>query len=229
MLDLNWFLFAVFPYIAVALAVIVTIERFKNNQYNITSHSSQFLENKQAFWGLTLWHWGMLPVLILHIFVFIAPGAWTKLVAEPIRLYMVEIIGAGLGITTLVGIGILCIRRLTDRRMRAVSKSMDFFVLFILFLQILSGVIMAFMYKWGASWAPHTAVPWLWSLIKLQPDLNYITTMPHLVKFHMFNAFVLISLIPFTKLIHFLTFPFKYLIRPPQVTIWNLKKKSKYN
>ncbi|MDD9897983.1 MAG: respiratory nitrate reductase subunit gamma [Candidatus Melainabacteria bacterium] len=228
--DFTWMMFAVFPYIAVALAVIVSIKRFKDNSYSISSFSTQFLENEKASVGLRLWHWGLLPVLILHFFVLFFPKAWLKLIRVPTGLYVLEVLGAALGLAALVGITILIQRRISNKRLRAISKPLDFVVLTLLFLQILSGIVMAYMYRWGSAWAPHTLVPWLWSLIKLNPNLDYINTMPHLIKFHMFNAFLLVALVPFTKLIHFLAFPIDYILRPPQVVIWNRKHGvDKYN
>jgi nitrate reductase gamma subunit len=38
---------------------------------------------------------------------------------------------------------------------------------------------------------------------------------------------VLILLLPFTRLVHLLTFPITYLWRPYQVVIWNRKKATR--
>jgi nitrate reductase gamma subunit len=67
MLDIDILLFIVFPYVAVALAVGGTIYRYLTNQYSFTSLSSQFLENELQFWGSTLWHYGIIPTLLIHL------------------------------------------------------------------------------------------------------------------------------------------------------------------
>jgi nitrate reductase gamma subunit len=64
-------------------------------------------------------------------------------------------------------------------------------------------------------------VPWLWSLVKLDPQVRYVATLPLVVKFHMLNAFLVISLLPFTRLVHIFTIPVAYLWRPYQLYIWN--------
>jgi len=40
------------------------------------------------------------------------------------------------------------------------------------------------------------------------------------VKLHVFNAFVVIGLFPFTRLVHILVVPNPYLWRKPQVVRW---------
>lgn len=47
MLDLM--LFVVFPYVAVALALIATPYRYYTNRFSYSSLSSQFLENRGLF------------------------------------------------------------------------------------------------------------------------------------------------------------------------------------
>jgi nitrate reductase gamma subunit len=60
----------------------------------------------------------------------------------------------------------------------------------------------------------------LWSLFRFQPDLTYITGLPILAKLHLLNAFVVIGLFPFTRLVHILVVPNPYLWRKPQVVRW---------
>jgi nitrate reductase gamma subunit len=44
--------------------------------------------------------------------------------------------------------------------------------------------------------------------------------MPWLVKLHILNAYLLILLFPFTRLVHVLVVPNPYLWRKPQVVRW---------
>ena len=80
---------------------------------------------------------------------------------------------------------------------------------------------MALFYRWGSDWFLHTAVPWLVSLVVLQPEIQYVTVLPWVVKLHMLTGFLIIALFPFTRLVHVLAFPITYLWRPYQVVIWN--------
>ncbi|MCL4260217.1 MAG: respiratory nitrate reductase subunit gamma, partial [Anaerolineales bacterium] len=72
-----------------------------------------------------------------------------------------------------------------------------------------------------SDWFLHTAAPWLISLLKLQPNITYVTALPFWVKFHFVGGFIIILLLPFTRLVHLLVFPISYLWREHQVVIWN--------
>lgn len=48
---LDKFLWVGFPYVALVLAIVVSILRFVWKPFSYSSLSSQFLENKQLFWG----------------------------------------------------------------------------------------------------------------------------------------------------------------------------------
>ena len=62
--------------------------------------------------------------------------------------------------------------------------------------------------------------PYLWSLLKLNPDFTSIAAMPWAVKFHIVNAYAVIGFFPFTRLVHVLVVPNPYLWRKPQVVRW---------
>jgi nitrate reductase gamma subunit len=48
---LSVMLFVVFPYAALALAITVTVLRWRKAPFSISSLSSQLLESKKLFWG----------------------------------------------------------------------------------------------------------------------------------------------------------------------------------
>jgi nitrate reductase gamma subunit len=47
---------------------------------------------------------------------------------------------------------------------------MDGIVLFVLLIQLGSGVGVAIFNRWGGLWYLDTAVPWFWSLVALHPE-----------------------------------------------------------
>ncbi|HKI51783.1 MAG TPA: respiratory nitrate reductase subunit gamma, partial [Geothermobacteraceae bacterium] len=81
-------------------------------------------------------------------------------------------------------------------------------------------VIIAFSLRWGGVWYLHTAVPWLRSLVLLQPEVQHLAVLPTVVKLHAFNAFLLIAVFPFSRLVHVISVPLGYLTRPHQVVVW---------
>jgi nitrate reductase gamma subunit len=142
------------------------------------------------------------------------------------RLYILELTGLALGIFATVGISLVILRRTASSRLRVVTSGMDWLLLVILLLQVVTGVFIALVYRWGSSWYLQTAVPWLWSLLSLNPQIQYVTTLPLIAQLHMLSAFLLLALLPFTRLVHLFTVPMSYLWRPYQVVIWNRRKRQ---
>lgn len=218
---LDTMLFAVFPYVAVILAVLVGISRYVSDRFSFSSLSSQFLENRELFWGSVPWHYGILTILMAHVLALAFPVQWAELIAEPIRLWALEVTGLALGLLALVGLAMLIVRRLRHPRVLVVTSVADWTLLAILLAQVALGFWVALVYRWGSDWYLHTAVPWLISLATLNPRIHYVTTLPWTVKLHMLGGFVLIAIFPFTRLVHMMVFPVTYLWRPWQVVIWN--------
>jgi nitrate reductase gamma subunit len=42
---------------------------------------------------------------------------------------------------------------------------------------------------------------------------------------HVLNFFLLLGVFPFSRLVHIITYPAGYLIRPWQIVIWNQKRR----
>ena len=220
---LDKFLWVGFPYVALVLAIVVSILRFVWKPFSYSSLSSQFLENKQLFWGSGLWHWGIVWVLTGHLVAFLIPGQILAWNSAPFRLYLLEFTGLTAALLALVGIVALMVRRHTSSRVKVVTTAMDWILLGFLLLQVTTGIDTALRYRWGSSWYASNAAPYLWSLLSLSPRPELIVPLPWLPKIHILSGFSVILLIPFTRLVHFLVVPIWYLWRKPQVVIWNRK------
>lgn len=225
MIDLV--LFGIFPYVAVALAVAVGSYRFAVDRYSWSSHSSQFLESRLLFWGSVPWHYAILLILAAHLLAVLFPAGWGVLLGRPVRLYFLEVTGMALGLCTVIAVVLLMGRRLLDGRLNAVTSKIDWLVLWLLLLQVATGLYIAFTLRWGGVWYAHTATPWLRSLVVLQPEVQYLAALPVVVKVHAANAFLLVALLPFSRLVHLLSVPLGYLTRPYQVVIWYRQQNQK--
>ena len=216
----NLLLFGVFPYVALALAVAVGFYRYAVERYSWSSQSSQFLESRALFWGSVPWHYALLAILTAHLLAFLFPTGWGELLGRPARLYLLEVTGLALGVSTLIAVLLLIVRRAGNARVAAVTSVMDWLVLVALLLQVATGVYIAATLRWGSVWYLHTVTPWLWSLLKLDPQVQYLAALPTVVKVHAVNAFVLVALFPFSRLVHIVSVPLGYLGRPYQVVVW---------
>ena len=214
---LDAFLFGVFPYLAVALAVGGTVYRRRALRDTLGARSTQLLEGRAQYWGSVPWHHAILVILAAHLGAALFPGAFARLLGAPGRLYALEITGLGLGALTVVGLAVLLARR---TRLGAVTGARDWVVLALLLLQAATGVYVAYALRWGSVWYLHTAAPWLASLLRLAPRVELMAVLPPVVKLHAVNAFLLIALVPLTRLVHVVSFPLSSLWRPPPVVIW---------
>jgi len=224
----NTFLWIVWPYVAFTVFVVVGLYRYFNDRFSFSSQSSQFLENRLSFWGSTMWHYGIILILIPHTLGFWFPKAWAVLISDQTRLYVMEITGLALAVMAALGLGIMITRRLINVRISAVTTALDWVLLIALAAQVVLGFWVAFFFRWGSEWYLHTAVPWLQSLAVFNPQIQYVTSLPLPAKLHMLNAFFLLALFPFTRLVHVVTLPLPYLFRPYQVVIWYRNRKEQY-
>lgn len=213
-------LFAVLPYIAVVLFVWGTIERFRRNPYSVSTGSSQFLENRQHFWTVVPFHYGIIVVLLAHLFAIALPRTVLAWNAEPLRLYLLEGTGLVFGLLAAIGFAGVVLRRVTVESVRVTTARSDWIVYSILLLQLATGVSVAVTYTWGSAWSAGTLTPYLWSLASLQPDITLVSAMPLLVKLHAIGAFVLVAVFPFSRLVHVINVPNGYFLRRPQVVRW---------
>ncbi len=222
-MQLDLILFAVLPYVAVAVAAVGTIERYRRHARTVTSHSSQFLENRQHFWGIVPFHVGLLAVLLAHLAGALAPARVLRLGLHPLLLLVVEALLLAFGLLALGGAIVLVARRAAVARVRALTGWMDVVVYALLLTQIASGVGTAVLYPWASGWYAAVGGPYLWSLVRLAPDLT-IAAMPLSVKLHVTGAWLLLAFFPFSRLVHVIAVPNQYFWRRPQVVRWHRRR-----
>ena len=218
---LDVILFAVFPYAALALAIAGGIYRYFADRYSYSAQSSQFLETSKLFWGSTPWHYAIGAILLAHLLALVLPGAWAGLLSNESRLIALEVTGMALAVTALAAMVVLLLRRITNRRAQVLTTATDWLLLVLLLAQVGLGLWTALFFRWGSQWYLQTAVPWLVSLATLNPQIQFVTTLPLVIKLHFVLALVITAVFPFTRLVHFVSFPITYLWRPYQVVIWN--------
>ncbi len=215
------FFFVVLPYLAIFSLLPASIYKYRVHGFRVSSLSSQLLENRLLFFGSRPFHWGIILLFFGHLVAFLIPSTVLAWNAKPVRLYILETAALSFGLLTLTGLTILITRRLTVKRIRVVTSRMDIFVYLILSVQIITGLYIALFFRWGSSWFATVLTPYLASIFALRPDPTAIVEMPVMVKIHIASAFLLIGMIPYTRFMHFLVYPFVYLWRRYQVVIWN--------
>ena len=213
-------LFVVLPYLVFFIFFYATIQRYRQTGFTYSSLSSQFLENRQHFWGLVPFHYGILAVLAGHVIAFLFPRELLFWNSVPVRLYILEISALIFALLTLVGLISAIVRRAEISKIRRVTSTADWIVYGQLSFQVVSGIYVAIFHPWGSAWFAGAITPYLRSLLFFNPQIGYIAALPVMVKLHIVSAFLLIGFFPFTRLVHILVVPNPYLWRRTQVVRW---------
>lgn len=215
------FLFIGLPYLSVFVLIVGSLYRHRNNPFSASALSSQFLESRTLLWGSVPWHLGITLLFVGHLVPVCFPKTWKTLTALPFFLASVESLGIFAALLSVGGLVVMILRRFTAAKLRVVTTTMDVMVLTLLLLQVLLGLITAIHYRWGAVWSLETTTRYLWSLASLQPDISSIKALPLIVRLHITGAWLLLLLIPFSRLIHIFSLPLGFFFRPPQKVVWN--------
>jgi len=213
------------PYLAIVLCVVGCIYRYRATGFKFSSLSSQFLDSDRLFFGSMLFHWSVLVVFIGHLLAFLFPSWVLSLASNPSNLVIFEMLGFTFGLGALFGLAWLFLRRLGNERVQMVTTRMDLFIELLIIVQLALGCWIAYAYRWGSAWFASDLSPYLWSIFKLNPQIAAVVDMPTAVFVHIVVAFVILALIPFSRLVHFLVAPFSYIGRPYQQVIWNWDRK----
>jgi nitrate reductase gamma subunit len=201
-------LFIVFPYVAVILAAGAGFYRYWRNRSNDSSASSQSTENAKLFRGSAPWLYAIMMILLAHVFAWLFPGLTGSILGFGPRLFAFEVAGLGLALFAAVWIVILIARWRTGiSRARAFPSPMDWILLFVLLVEVLTGAAVAWFDRWGSHWFLSTAAPWLWSLATLHPDAATVASLPPLIQVHFLLGFGAILLFPFTSMVHVFALP----------------------
>jgi nitrate reductase gamma subunit len=188
----NYCLFALLPYVAVAaFVVLVTARRFGVPPFRTSARAPA--QERCSYAERYLFGYGILVILAGHVLAFLIPEQVLLWNNDPLRRYILEGSGLIFALMTLVGLLLTLVRG-------GVGLS-DWLLYILLLVQVASGIVMAVFYPWGSSWYATAAVPYLRSLVRLEPDLGSIAAMPHLVKLHVVLAWGLLLVLPFTRVV----------------------------
>lgn len=222
MAHLNLFAFGIYPYIAIAIMVIGSWIRYDREQYTWKTSSSQLLESKQLRKGSIAFHIGVLGIFLGHFFGLLMPKEIWYLFGITTQMKQLIAIGAGglFGLICFYGLTVLIKRRLFNPRIRATSNPMDIAILFLLYAQLILGLLSitvsmghldgAEMLKLMA-WAQNTVT------FNSVAAAEAISGVHWIFKLHVFLGMTLFVVFPFSRLVHMLSVPVQYISRQHQI------------
>ncbi|MFV0410855.1 MAG: respiratory nitrate reductase subunit gamma [Paracoccus sp. (in: a-proteobacteria)] len=215
---MNHFLFGIYPYIAITVMVLGSIIRFERDPFSWKSSSSQLLRTRHFWIGSVLFHVGVLTILLGHFFGLLTPIAIFDFlgISHEAKQILAMTVGGIAGIMALVGGLILLQRRLTDPRIRANSTIADTGILILLMAQLVLGlltILVSMQHLDGEEMIK--LMKWAQGIVFFGSDpAANLVGVSFIFKLHIFLGLTIFLLFPFTRLVHLLSAPIRYLWRP---------------
>lgn len=215
---LNAFFFGVYPYICLAVLVLGSIARYDREPYSWRSGSSQLLRRRQLIAGSVLFHVGVLIVFFGHLIGLLTPIEVFDAIGigHGFKQVMAIVIGGVAGIVALIGATLLLHRRLYDPRIRATSSFGDIAILVLLYVQLVLGMLTIFVSLGHLDGSEMVKfMSWARGIFTFDVDAwLYVAAVHPIFKLHLFLGLTIFLLFPFTRLVHMLSAPLRYLWRP---------------
>jgi len=211
---MNEFLFGTYPYIALAVLAIGSIARYERDPFTWKSSSSQLLRRKQLIIGSVLFHVGVLVIFFGHLIGLLTPLSVFHAfgISNEFKQTLAVVAGGVAGVMALVGGTMLLVRRLTDPRIRKNSSFADIGILALLMLQLVLGLFTIFVsvqHLDGSEMVKFMA--WAQGIFFFDGNAaSYIAESALIFKLHIFLGLTIFLLFPFTRLVHMLSAPIRY-------------------
>jgi len=215
---INTLVFGIYPYIALSVLAIGSMIRYDREPYGWRSGSSQLLRRKQLVMGSVLFHVGVLIVFFGHLVGLLTPIAlfdWIG-IGHGFKQIMAMAIGGVAGGFSLIGGLILLHRRLFAPRIRTTSSFGDIAILILLNVQLMLGlstILISMQHLDGEEMVRFMS--WAQGIFTFQGNAAAHVAGAHWIfKAHLFLGLTIFLIFPFTRLVHMLSAPVRYLWRP---------------
>ncbi len=212
---LNDFFFGIYPYLAIVIMVMGTILRYDQDPYSWKAGSSQLLRSK-GMMGSNMFHVGIILLFFGHFVGLLTPESVYHLVMTAAAKQKMAMIAGGIfGTICFVGMTILLVRRFTDPRIRATSKPADIMILLVLYVQLILGLATIPASAQHADGSSMIALAnWAQHIVTFRGGAaDFVAHEPLIFKAHIVLGLTIFVLFPFTRLVHILSAPVKYLFR----------------
>ncbi|WP_298910548.1 respiratory nitrate reductase subunit gamma [uncultured Aliiroseovarius sp.] len=223
------FFFGIFPYIALGVGIMGSIARYDRDPFTWKTSSSQMLRRKQLVMGSILFHVGVLVIFFGHLIGLLTP-IWifdAMGISHGAKQLLAVVAGGIAGVMALVGGGMLFHRRWTDPRIRQTSSFWDIAILGMLLAQLVLGICTIFVSLGHLD--GHEMVKFMsWAQGIFTFDgaaASYIADVSWVFKLHLFLGLTIILVFPFTRLVHMLSVPVRYIWRPGYQVVRSRRQK----
>ncbi|MFM5955487.1 MAG: respiratory nitrate reductase subunit gamma [Novosphingobium sp.] len=229
---IHHLLFGIYPYVALTVLALGSIIRFEREPYTWRAGSSQLLRRRQLIWGSVLFHAGVLLIFAGHLVGLLTPIAVFDALGIPhgAKQLLAMIAGGVAGTAAIVGATLLIHRRFFDPRVRAASSFSDNMVILLLWLQLALGLAtipLSAQHLDGSEMIKFMV--WAQGIFTFRPDVDLvIRDVPLVFKLHLFLGLTIFLLFPFTRLVHMLSAPVRYIWRPGYQVVRSRKMAARH-
>ncbi len=226
---MNEFFFGTYPYIALAVLAIGSVARYERDPFTWKSSSSQLLRRKQLMVGSVLFHVGVLVIFFGHLFGLLIPIQVYEAfgIVPEVKTIMAASLGGIAGIMAIIGALMLAHRRLVDPRVRATSSFWDTAIILLLIAQLTLGLISVPVSLATIEEGEVVKfMAWAFGIFTFDPKAaSYLIDVPLIFKLHIFLGLTIFLIFPFTRLVHMLSAPVRYIWRPGFQIVRSRRKK----
>lgn len=213
---LNDFFFGIYPYIAIIVMIVGSILRYDQNPYSWKADSSQLLRKKGMRLGSNLFHVGIILLFFGHLVGLLTPHfVYESFMEAGTKQAMAMIAGGIFGTMCFIGMTILVYRRLFDARIRKTSKFSDIFILLLLYAQLILGLATipaSASHMDGA--AMMALAEWAQHIVTFRTGAaEFVAGQALIFKLHIVLGLTMFLVFPWTRLVHMISMPVKYLFR----------------
>ena len=208
----NTLAFLVFPYLTLTIFTVGHLARYMTDRYEWNAKSSEFLEKKSLFLGVTLFHWGMILVLFGHASGLLIPQRFLDMIGinGPTHTFIAHYNGMATGIVAFIGLALLLYRRISLPRIMRITSQNDFITLAGLIIVSATGL---YNVIFGHYYMLDTIAPWIRGIVTFSPDPTLMLEVPLSFKIHILSALTLLAFSPFSRLVHIWSVPLTYFSR----------------
>lgn len=210
---MNLFFFGVYPYICLTLFTLGLIARYMATPGEWNARSSNLFAKKSLAVGSYIFHYGIIAAFFGHIIGLLIPPSVMAAFGISVSFHMAlaSFFGKIIAPCVAVGLCVLLWRRFANRNVLQTTVVMDIVVVCLIILQAITGGCQDFG---GTFNVFDTVGPWIRGVLLWQPDPSLMATVPGYLKTHVVCALTIFAMVPFSRLMHFISLPLLWFAHP---------------
>lgn len=191
-------LFKAAPYVALAVALVGAAWRLLKVPDQETLAGQRRVARRLLTTSRT-WQVGLTVILVGHLVGLLIPRQILFWNQHPVRLLALEATAFACACVTLVGL-LVSLRAGWRRDPEHPASWLDAAGVTLVTVLLMSGMGMALLHRWASSWSMTTLVPYVRSILWLEPQSHWVAALPFLARLHVLSFFMLLAALPFTSL-----------------------------